>query len=121
MVRNVLAVLLAPIIWGLLNFAGNSVLLSWYPEVANGTTPLGYLLLALLFAQIYSLASGLASAMTAQAEFNRIGLYAGIALFIVGLSMQIAFWNALPVWYHLVFLALLIPVCMAGASFVKRQ
>ncbi len=32
-----------------------------------------------------------------------------------GMSVQAAVWNLMPVWYHLVFLGLLVPGCLLGA------
>ena len=44
-----------------------------------------------------------------------------LALLVVGVIAQVAYWDTLPVWYHLVFLASLIPMAMAGANLITRR
>ncbi len=119
-VRIASAVIAAPLIWGVFNVAGNQLMFALYPEALEGSTPMPYLLGALTLSFVYSVVSGAISALIAK-ETTWIGLGAGIALFAVGLPMQLAFWDALPVWWHLVFLASLIPLAMLGAKLVQSR
>ena len=61
------------------------------------------------------------SGWIANPDFTRIGPLAGLALLVVGVIAQVAYWDTLPVWYHLVFLASLIPMAMAGANLITRR
>lgn len=47
-------------------------------------------------------------------EFKRSTLILGIILLAVGLMVQIMAWAVFPVWYHILFLLLLIPMTMLG-------
>jgi hypothetical protein len=41
-------------------------------------------------------------------------------LLATGLGVQSSAWSQLPVWYHLAFLALLIPGCLGGMRLAPR-
>jgi len=114
--RFISGVILAPVFWGLLQFPGNLLLFNLYPEAANGSaTPSSYLILALLFAFVYALFSGFCSAWVAATDPRKIGVAAGLLLLIVGIAVQLSFWELLPVWWHLIFLASIVPLTMLGA------
>ena len=49
-------------------------------------------------------------------EFKRSTLILGIILLAVGLMVQIMAWAVFPVWYHILFLLLLIPMTMLGGK-----
>jgi hypothetical protein len=38
-----------------------------------------------------------------------------VLLLVVGIYFQSQYWHVMPLWYHLIFLALLIPMCFVGA------
>ena len=44
----------------------------------------------------------------------------GLLLLVVGVGVQAAMWNLMPLWYHLPFLALLLPATLAGAALARR-
>jgi hypothetical protein len=119
--KNIIAVLIAPIVWGLVGVPGNLVIMSMNPEVSTGTVTETYLFSALIASFFYSAIAGGVAAWVAQPNFERIGLYAGVAVLAVGIAVQAANWNALPQWYHLAFLFWLIPLCMVGANIVRAR
>jgi hypothetical protein len=120
MLRRVLAVIAAPIVWGVIMFPGNLLLLSLFP--GSETTPTtGYLLAALLGAAIYSIVAGMATAAIAGARPMLYGTWGSVMLVVVGIVVQWQYRDALPLWYHLSFLALLIPACIAGAWWYGRR
>jgi multisubunit Na+/H+ antiporter MnhG subunit len=43
-------------------------------------------------------------------------LVLGVLLLAFGVFIQIQFWNQIPLWYHLIFLALLVPMTWLGAK-----
>jgi hypothetical protein len=45
-----------------------------------------------------------------------VGIGAGTAVLIVSLGVHISQWNEIPLWHHLIFLVLLIPLCIAGTD-----
>ena len=76
------------------------------------------LILRLVFSVIISLMSGFLAAVIAKGNRNApLGL--GILLLAFGLLVQVVAWNYMPVWYHVVFLALLIPMTILGGRLKK--
>jgi len=71
------------------------------------------LIMNLVRAVIISIMSGFLAAFIA-GENRRTPLILGVLLLAVGLLVEIMAWNYLPIWYHLVFLAMLIPFTVLG-------
>lgn len=71
------------------------------------------LLLSLLRAAVISILSGYLAAFVA-GENRKSPLALGILLLAVGIAIQSSIWNYLPIWYHLVFLILLVPATIFG-------
>ena len=122
MLRFIAAIILAPVFFGVLVFPGNMLIFVVYPEAADGNvTSLGFLLMALLFSVGYSVFAGFCSALVAGTNAMRLGIGAGVALLVVGVAVQVSVWNTLPVWYHLTFLALLIPCTILGSRLFRQR
>ena len=47
-------------------------------------------------------------------ENKKAPLALGILLLLFGLMVQVMAWSYLPIWYHAIFLVLLVPVTMIG-------
>jgi len=73
------------------------------------------LIMNLVRAVIVSNMSGFLASFIA-GENRRTPLILGILLLAFGLMVEIMAWNYLPIWYHLVFLALLIPFTILGGK-----
>lgn len=64
---------------------------------------------------IISILAGFLAAVVANE--NRYSTFVlGILLFAFGAMVEVIAWNYLPVWYHVVFLVLLIPVTVIGGK-----
>jgi hypothetical protein len=73
-------------------------------------------LLALLLGSFtLSLVAGYVTAVIGQTASNLPVILLGLLLLAVGIFFQTQFWRLMPLWYHLSFLALLIPFCYLGA------
>lgn len=118
MAKNIIAIILAPILWGIVGVPANTLIMMFFPTAGPGEYSNGYLFTSLIASFLYSAIAGAAAAWVANPHFKHIGLYAGIAVLAVGTTVQIASWETLPVWYHLAFLFWLIPLCMVGANIV---
>jgi hypothetical protein len=113
--------LVAPTIWFALALPGNQLVFLVYPAALDGQTPLGFLLLSLVASAIYTFAAGAICCWIAKPDFKRIGLLAALVLLAFGVFTQIVYWDVLPIWYHLVAIAFIVPVAMAGANLVTRS
>ncbi len=118
--RLILGIVAAPVLWGLISVPINLGLASFYGEAAAAPPfPTSYLVIALLLSVGYGLFSGYGAAWIAGTNDLKLSLGAGVALLLVGLGVQLSAWEAIPLWWHLIFLAMLIPVCAVGASLRK--
>jgi hypothetical protein len=133
MVRIVLGVIVGFVAWSILWGGGDEVLARVFPDW-YGTQKLafekaafnktsfeastGILLFHLLRSVVTSLISGYLAAVVAN-ENKRTTLALGLLLLVVGVIVQATVWNLLPIWYHLLFLVLLIPVTIAGGKLKK--
>ena len=116
MLRNIIAIVAAPIVWGLVGVPVNQVILSFFPATTGGDFSNTILVVTLVASFAYSIIAGAAAVLIARPGAARMGLYAGLAVLLVGLGVQLGSWATFPLWYHLVFLIALPPFCMLGAS-----
>lgn len=114
MMRAILAVILGYGLWTILWLGGNAGLKAAFPDALpeggpyTATLPL---VLALALSVFCSLASGaLAGALARGAPVLVLALF----LLATGIGVQTTAWDLMPLWYHLVFLALLVPVTLLG-------
>jgi uncharacterized membrane protein (DUF485 family) len=76
------------------------------------------LLLTLFKSFICSVISGLITALVAK-ENMKSTLALGVLLLAFGIFIQSIYWNYLPLWYHIPFLLMLIPMSMFGGNLLK--
>jgi len=128
MIRTILAVIVGFCVWSILWVGGNQLFIilspGWYaaseeafikavtnkePFTADSTI----LLIHLVLSVVVSFISGYIAALVA-GENKRSTLWLGVVLLLVGIMVEVAYWNYIPIWYHLLFLILLVPVTVAG-------
>jgi len=70
---------------------------------------------------IYSILSGFVTATVAKKKeiFHVFSL--GLINLSFGIFIQYQYWNKMPLWYHLPFLAMLIPGILLGGILGKRR
>jgi len=130
MLKIVLGVIAGFVAWSILWVGSDQVLMTaspmWY-----GAHQLGFeqamtnktafapdttiLIMHLVRSIIISIMSGFLAAFIA-GENRRAPLILGVLLLLFGLMVEVMAWNYLPIWYHLIFLALLIPMNMLGGK-----
>lgn len=76
------------------------------------------LLLTLLKSFVCSIISGFIAALIAR-ENNKSTLLLGVLLLAFGIFIQSVYWNYIPLWYHISFLLLLIPMTILGGKLKK--
>jgi len=52
---------------------------------------------------------------------NRPVVVMSALLLATGIAVEADAWERMPVWYHLTFLVLLVPMCFGGARFAERD
>ncbi|HMQ03790.1 MAG TPA: hypothetical protein PKD26_07730 [Pyrinomonadaceae bacterium] len=135
MVRIILGVIIGFTVWSILWIGSDQVLINlfrdWYgahqfemerayynqtPFTADSTI----LAISIVRSIIFSIMSGFLAAVVS-GENQRAPLLLGILLLVFGLLVQISMWSLAPVWYHVIFLVLLVPMAVAGGRFKSRD
>lgn len=134
MLRIVLGVVAGFLVWSML-WVGSDAILSllspgWYgrsltelDQAARNQTPYTadstLLVLALIRSVLCSITAGFVAALIARENTkSTVGL--GVLLLLFGIFIQSVYWNYVPLWYHIPFLLLLVPMTILGGNF-KRQ
>lgn len=115
--RNVLAVVAGVVLWSVLWVSGAQVAAMMYPELLVPGEPVahtGVLLGYIVFSVVLSVLAGYATATLASGNRMRpVAIVAGVLL-VMGIGFEASAWQLTPVWYHLVFLLLLVPAVLYG-------
>lgn len=122
--RTVLAVLAGAAVWAVLWIAGTTGLAAMFPEQTRPDEPLtnvGIMIALILYSVILSVLAGWsAGRLSADAAVRNATILAVIQL-ALGISFQASAWDLFPVWYHLVFLALIVPATVYGGRLAVRR
>jgi len=134
MARIVLGVIAGFFAWAIAWFGGEKVLSAIWPEgfgahqrafqaaIENGgqfTADTTLLLVHIVLGSIVSVLSGFLAALIAGAN-KRAPLILGFLLVAFGLLKVVLSWPYVPVWYHVIFTALLIPMTILGGKLTAR-
>jgi hypothetical protein len=133
MARKILGIIAGFIAWSILWLGSEKALSAISPEwhgahqvafeaaVSNGgafTADTTILLMNLVRGSIVSIISGFLTAQIT-GENKRSPLILGVLLVAFGLLIVTMSWSYIPVWYHIIFTALLIPMTMVGGKLKK--
>ena len=128
MVRIGLGVIGGFIAWAIMWFGSEKILSAIWPEgfgvhqrafeaaIKNGgqfTADTTLLLIHIVLASIVSVMSGFLAALIA-GEHIRAPLVLGFLLLAFGLLKAVMSWQYVPIWHHVIFTALLIPMAILG-------
>lgn len=122
MVRSLLAVLAGMAVWAVLWVGSNQALAAALPDAFGDD---GLLLanslywLVLLDSVVLSVLAGWIAARVAGRRRLAHGLALGLVQLAIGIAVQASVWDAMPLWYHLAFLALLVPASVLGANLAR--
>lgn len=123
MARAIVAVVAAFSLWTVLWLGLGAAAPAVVPDLVDPTQPLthtGVLLVYLAWAAIISVAAGrLCAVIRRDDPMPAVWALAGLLL-LVGIGVEAAYWSMMPVWYHLVFLALLVPATVLGGRLRAR-
>ena len=115
--RVLLGVLAGAVLWAVLWVGGTGAARAALPELLDPAQPLdhvGALLGFLAYSVVLSVAAGYAAATVAAASAMRAVWILAFVQLAIGIAVEVSYWELMPVWYHLVFLALLVPATVYG-------
>ncbi|MGD2109159.1 MAG: hypothetical protein PVI86_07180 [Phycisphaerae bacterium] len=119
MLRSIVSIVAGFVVWSVLWLVAGQVALGVAPAAfgENGATSHGGVLGGLLVASVIcSLIGGLTVALIVRRSVTGHAVVLGVVLLAVGVAVQAQSWDAMPVWYHLLFLVLLLPLTVVGAQ-----
>lgn len=123
--RSFLGILLGFVLWTVLWLAGSFAIglacPGAFPKAGEfQVSDRNALLALLLLAAVCSLGAGCVAARRAGRGARAVSILGGILL-AVGAAVEAANWKVMPVWYHLAFLALLVPLTLLGGLFAPKR
>jgi len=116
--KQILGVVAGFILWSVLWLGLNQTLLLLGLLTPPGTEPVTRaqpLLLLLGSSVLISVASGYVTARIVGFPWALSAVALGVLLLLTGLLVQLKLWYLIPLWYHVSFLLLLIPMTFIGA------
>ena len=115
--KAVVAVVAGFILWSVIWVGGNQLLARLSPkhfQPPSGESPsVTALIVMLALAVVCSVASGALAGRIWRQGMAHVWVLSGILL-AVGIMVERGYWTVLPLWYHLAFLAILVPLTIAG-------
>ena len=119
MLRTVSSVVVGLLMWGLVATLLNFGLRLWLPGYAQAEPLMAFTLVMkiarLLLAAIACLAAGATIRMIAPSSLAAPWVV-GLVLLAMFVPVHVQLWDKFPVWYHVTFLASLIPLTLLGAT-----
>ena len=122
MLRRTGAVLAGYVFWSLLWLLGNQL---FFAEAARSAQAgervesITTLLPILLLSMFCSLLAGWVTARLQPVPPRREVIYMALLLLVTGIGVQASVWSMMPLWYHLAFLGLLLPLSLAGGRLAR--
>ncbi len=114
--RKIGAVVVGVVLWGVLWNGGNAVLGSTgIITVGEPITGVGVLLGLIAYSAALSVLAGWSAAAIAgvPGAMGAVRALAGVNL-AIGIVVEAMYWSLMPAWYHIVFLALVVPMTLIG-------
>ena len=124
MARGILAVLAGFTVWSIIWLGSTNGLMAAMPgdvQAGQPITSATVLLILLVVSVIASIISGYITAMIATEKIMTYVMAFGVVNLLVGIFFQVQSWNLMPIWYHVIFLALLIPAIMYGGKLRGKE
>ena len=122
--RAILAVLAGAAVWAALWVGGTQAAQAAFPSTLSAGQPItnvGVLVGLILYSLPLSMLAGYVTA--AVAARNPMPAVWGLAILqlVLGIIAEASAWSLMPVWYHLVFLALVVPATVYGGLLRVRR
>ncbi len=124
MTRMIIGAIVGYAVWTAIWLTVNAMVFAEAGEViaaGDAFTETGPLLGVLALSIACSLAGGVAAAIAGGKRARGAVLGNSLLLLATGIFIQAGVWSLMPVWYHLIFWALLVPMTLLGGMFVARR
>lgn len=124
MKRHIFAVITGFAVWSILWLASQSIVQAMMPQVfaSDGSiSHTGVLLTFWLLSVLFSVIAGFLTAQVAQQNVMKPAWVLGGIQLLIGIMVQSMAWDLVPVWYHLLFLVMLLPGILLGAKFWQSR
>jgi hypothetical protein len=122
--RVILAILTGAAVWAVLwNVATLGAQAAFPKTLAPGQpiTHTGILLAYVLYSVVLSLLAGFVTAAVGGKDpMGAVWALATLQL-AIGIFVELSYWSLMPVWYHLLFLALVVPATVYGGILKSRR
>lgn len=121
--RATLAIIAGYAAWTIVWLTGNSMLRTVGVLPTDTTARIdspGALSTLIGISIVCSIAAGTIARAISRSSSNHPVLILAFLLLLTGVAVQWSLFQLMPIWYHVTFLALLIPMVLVGARLVKR-
>lgn len=122
--RTILAVLAGAVVWATLWVGGTQALQRAFPSLlamGQPVTNAGALIGLILYSVALSVLAGYVTAAVASRDPMPAVKALAILQLLLGIGFEVSAWNLTPAWYHLVFLALIVPATIYGGRLRARR
>lgn len=124
LLRSVASVLSAPCLYGIACVPLVGLLYGRFPDLLNeqgGTLHVPLLLATELIQLLILIICGYVVATLAPGNIRHHVVLATVLMMLIGVSVQLSFWEAVPVWHHFVFFGAIVGGMYLGAAIRARQ
>ncbi len=119
MLKIILGIIAGFVVWSILWVASDAILRAVWTNYDESVAAMSFstamLIVPLILSAVVSIISGYIAALIA-GENTKSPLILGIILLIVGVLVQMSVWEQIPLWYHLTFWILLVPMTILGGK-----
>ncbi len=124
MIRKIASVFVGIVAWFCVATVVNFTLRSVWPDYGAAEKSMNFTLgmqvARLLLGAFASVCAGFAAAVVARGAATPIRALA-VLLLLLFIPVHYSLWDKFPIWYHVVFLASLIPVTLLGAAWKAKS
>jgi hypothetical protein len=123
MAKTILGVVAGLVVWVIIVIVAGMIMRGAWPEYARVAGAMTFTL-PMMFARLVigglaTLAAGLVTALVARRSMLA-KLMPGVLLLVAFIPQHVMLWDKFPVWYHLTFLASLVPLTYLGGKIAIR-
>ena len=123
MLKMILGVVAGFFVWSILWVGTDAVLKAVWAGYKENVEAMSFspamLIVPLILSAVCSITAGFVAALIA-GENSKSPLILGALLLIAGIFAQMGVWDKIPLWYHLAFWLLLIPMTVLGGKLISQ-